>query len=66
MEFDYHFVRERVKLGTDKVQFIPFVDQPMDVLTKGLSKHCFAFLCFKLVAPRPPILREVVSVGESS
>lgn len=33
IELDYHFVR--VKLGTHKVFFIPSLNQPTDILTKG-------------------------------
>lgn len=66
IELDFHFVRERVKLDTQKVQFIPSIDQPADVLTKGLSKPRFTLLRSKLVALRPPSLRGVVSVGGST
>lgn len=39
IELNYHFVKERVKLGSHKVLFIPSVDQLVDGLTKGLSKQ---------------------------
>lgn len=51
IKLDYHFVRERVEMGTHKVQFIPFVNQPANVLTKRFSKPRFAFLRSKLIAP---------------
>lgn len=35
IELDYHFIHERVKLGTHNVFFIPSLDQPADILTKG-------------------------------
>lgn len=60
IELDYHFVCERVKIGTHKVHFIPSVDQPMDVLTKGLSSPRFAFLRSKLVTSSPPSFRGVL------
>ncbi|KAK1570500.1 hypothetical protein Q3G72_002864 [Acer saccharum] len=38
IELDYHFVREKVALGSHRVLFVPSDDQLADVLTKGLHK----------------------------
>ena len=57
IELDYHFVREKVALGSHRVCYIPSVDQPADLLTKPLHKSRHNTLCLKLVRPRPPCLR---------
>lgn len=57
IELDYHFVRERVALGSHQVHFIPSVDQPADVLTKALHRPRHHPLCGKLVRPAPPSLK---------
>nr|CAD1844028.1 unnamed protein product [Ananas comosus var. bracteatus] len=38
VEIDFHFVHEKVAHGDLQVKHIPTVDQPADLLTKGLSK----------------------------
>ncbi|BFG36388.1 hypothetical protein CerSpe_226620 [Prunus speciosa] len=53
IELDYHFVREKVALGSHQVCFIPSVDQQADLLTKPLHKPRHHLLCSKLVRPRP-------------
>lgn len=57
IELDYHFVREKVALGSYQVCFIPSVDQPADLLTKPLHKPRHHLLCSKLVRPRQLSLR---------
>lgn len=52
IELDYHFVQERVDLGNQgnhKVQFLPFIDQPANLLTKELLQACHSLLRSKLV-----------------
>lgn len=61
IELDYHFVRERVALGSHRVQFNPSIDQTTDILTKGLHKQRFQLLRSKLVRSRPLSLRGSVS-----
>lgn len=57
IESDYHFIKEKVSLGSLCVRFIPFTDQPADLLTKPLheSRHCL--LSDELVHPLRPSLR---------
>ncbi|PRQ46901.1 putative RNA-directed DNA polymerase [Rosa chinensis] len=57
IELDYHFVREKVALGSHQVHFVPSVDQPADLLTKPLHKQRHNLLCTKLVRPEPPNLK---------
>ncbi|CAL8085814.1 unnamed protein product [Prunus armeniaca] len=70
IELDYHFVREKVALGSHRVLFIPSIDQPADLLTKALHKPRHTLLCSKLVQPRPPSLRggvsEILSLPQNS
>ncbi|CAM8975422.1 unnamed protein product [Rhodiola kirilowii] len=49
IELDYHFVREKVVVGSHLVRFIPSADQPADLLTKPLHHHRHQVLCSKLV-----------------
>ncbi|CAN6679509.1 unnamed protein product [Malus baccata var. baccata] len=63
IKLDYHFVHKRVKLGTHKVQFIPPLDQPVDLMTKGLSKPQFLLLRFKVISSWPSYLRGDVRKG---
>ncbi|CAL9021646.1 unnamed protein product, partial [Prunus brigantina] len=51
IELDYHFVREKVALGSHQVCFIPSVDQPADLFTKDLHKSRHQLLSSKLVHP---------------
>ncbi|XP_050368826.1 uncharacterized mitochondrial protein AtMg00810-like [Argentina anserina] len=60
IELDYHFVREKVALGSHRVCFVPSVDQPADLLTKPLHKHRHVLLTCRLVRQGPPSLREGV------
>ncbi|CAL8990958.1 unnamed protein product [Prunus brigantina] len=50
IELDYHFVREKVALGSHQVCFVPSVDQPADLFTKALHKprhqHTYFFQTF--------------------
>lgn len=57
IELDYHYIRERVALGSHRVSFVPSLDQPADLLTKGLLKPRHVLLRSNLVCPRPPSLR---------
>ncbi|XP_062005604.1 uncharacterized mitochondrial protein AtMg00810-like [Rosa rugosa] len=57
IELDYHYVREKVAIGSHRVCFIPSVDQPADLLTKPLHKHRHSLLSSKLVSPGPSSLR---------
>ncbi|CAL2229046.1 unnamed protein product [Prunus armeniaca] len=47
---DYHFVRERVALGSHQVCFMPSTHQLANVFTKGLPTDRFARLISKLVS----------------
>jgi len=60
IELDYHFVREKVALGSHRVCFIPSIDQPADLLTKPLHKNRHVLFTLKLVHAGPPSLREGV------
>ncbi|CAL8158058.1 unnamed protein product [Prunus armeniaca] len=51
VELDYHFVREKVALGSHQVCFIPSVDQPADLFTKALHKPHHQLMSSKLVHP---------------
>ena len=66
IELDYHFVREKVALGSQRVCFVPSIDQPTDLLTKPLHKRRHALLTSKLVRAGPPSLREGVREISSS
>ncbi|GKV34843.1 hypothetical protein SLEP1_g43185 [Rubroshorea leprosula] len=48
IELDYHFVREKVALGTLVTRYIPSRDQVADPLTKPLPHAQFQVLKFKL------------------
>ncbi|BFG29447.1 hypothetical protein CerSpe_157210 [Prunus speciosa] len=63
IELDYHFVCEKVALGSHQVCFIPSIDQPADLLTKALHKPRHHLLCNKLVRPRPLSLRGGVNAN---
>ncbi|PRQ60317.1 putative RNA-directed DNA polymerase [Rosa chinensis] len=66
IELDYHYVREKVALGSHRVCFIPSVDQPADLLTKPLHKSRHLLFSSKLVRPEPPSLRGGVRETKSS
>ncbi|CAM8926310.1 unnamed protein product [Rhodiola kirilowii] len=57
IELDYHFVREKVALGSHQVLFVPSTDQPADLLTKALHKPRHVLLRSKLVRSCPSSLR---------
>ncbi|XP_024172100.1 uncharacterized mitochondrial protein AtMg00810-like [Rosa chinensis] len=57
IELDYHFVSEKVALGGHRVNYVPSVDQPADLLTKPLHKHRHLLLRTKLVRSAPPSLK---------
>ena len=65
IELDYHFVREKVALGSHRVNYVPSVDQPADLLTKPLHKHRHLLLRTKLVRPAPPSLKGGVRENHS-
>jgi hypothetical protein len=50
IEFNYHFVREKVTDGSIRVHFIFSQDQVVDALIKPLSSNHFIDLKFKLTA----------------
>ncbi|XP_050121429.1 uncharacterized mitochondrial protein AtMg00810-like [Malus sylvestris] len=56
IELDYHFIYERVVVGSHQIRYLPSVDQPADLLTKGLLKSRHQQLRSKLVRPPPPSL----------
>ncbi|RWR75576.1 Zinc finger, CCCH-type [Cinnamomum micranthum f. kanehirae] len=62
IELDYHFVREKVALGSLVTRFVPSTSQVADILTKPLSRHQFEHLRVKLgVQPAsPPSLKGCV------
>jgi hypothetical protein len=60
IELVYHFVREKVALGSHRVCFIPSIDQPADLLTKPLHKNRHVLFTRKLFRAGPPSLREGV------
>ncbi|CAM8971397.1 unnamed protein product [Rhodiola kirilowii] len=61
IELDYHFVREKVAVGSHLVRFIPSTDQPADLLTKALHRHRHKTLCSKLARPRLSSLTGVLN-----
>ncbi|CAL9006703.1 unnamed protein product [Prunus brigantina] len=63
IELDYHFVREKMALGSHQVCFIPSVDQPADLFTKALHKSRHQLLSSKLVHPVTPSLRGGVNAA---
>ena len=64
IELDYHFVREKVAIGSHRVCFIPSIDQSADLLTKPLHKTHHALLSTKLVSPGPSSLRGDVKAND--
>ncbi|GKV50011.1 hypothetical protein SLEP1_g56730 [Rubroshorea leprosula] len=48
IELDYHFVREKVALGTLITRYIPNTEQVADILTKPLPRQQYQLLRFKL------------------
>ncbi|WMV27083.1 hypothetical protein MTR67_020468, partial [Solanum verrucosum] len=48
IEIDCHFIRERLQQSLIKVNYLPTQEQPVDVLTKGLSKYQHEYLLSKL------------------
>ena len=66
IELDYHFVREKVALGSHQVHFVPSVDQPADLLTKPLHRQRHHLLCGKLVCSVLLSLKGGVRVNNSS
>jgi len=53
-EFDYHYVRERVALGSLVVKHIPGHQQIADIFTKSLPYEAFCSMRFKLGVDFPP------------
>jgi len=54
IEFDYHFIREKVLNGDILIKFLPTKDQVADIFTKGLSLAQFSSLKSKLMVLPPP------------
>ena len=55
IEFDYHFVREKVAAGALTTQYVPSQSQIADLFTKAVSKDVFHRFRSKLgVLPPPP------------
>lgn len=50
IHLDYHFVREKVAIGSHRVCYIPSVDRRANLLTKALHQPRHGLLCFKLVS----------------
>ena len=48
VEVDYHFVREKVALGTLITRFVTSSQQLADIFTKALTRGAFLQLCNKL------------------
>ncbi|WMV34634.1 hypothetical protein MTR67_028019 [Solanum verrucosum] len=48
IEIDCHFIREMIQQGSIKVNYIPTKEQPVDILTKGLSRSQHEYLLSKL------------------
>lgn len=55
MEIDVHFVREKVENGDVEIRYVHTFDQVTDILTKGLPKSRFEFLCAKLGIQMSPV-----------
>lgn len=48
IEIDRHFIREKLEQGALQIGFVKSVDQPADVLTKGVNVVSFEKLCSKM------------------
>ena len=48
IDLDVHFIWENIKNGDIEIRYAPTKYQVADILTKGLSKSQFQFLCNKL------------------
>jgi hypothetical protein len=72
IEFDYHFIREKVAAGILRIQFICSTDQLADTLTKPLAVDRFKLLRSKLtvecstVSLRGPIDRDTRSSADDT
>lgn len=66
-EVDYHFVREKVALGSIVVKHIPASQQLANIFTKSLSHDAFVSLRYKLgVHPSPtPSLKGAVKENKA-
>lgn len=56
-EIDYHYVRERVALGSLIVKHVPATQQIADIFTKSLGYQAFTSLRYKLGVVDPPTSR---------
>ncbi|KAI5342591.1 hypothetical protein L3X38_010466 [Prunus dulcis] len=63
IELDYHFVREKMALGSHQVCFVPSVDQLADLFTKALHKPRQQQMSSKLGHPMTPSLRGGVNAA---
>ncbi|KAK2986127.1 hypothetical protein RJ640_024676 [Escallonia rubra] len=55
IELDYHFVREKVALGSLTTRFVPSRHQVADIFTKPLAKSSYLNLRVKLGIWQPPL-----------
>ena len=65
-EFDYHYVRERVALGSLMVKHIPAHQEIADIFTKSLPCQTFCDLRYKLGVDTPPTPRLRGSIRETA
>ncbi|GKV44791.1 hypothetical protein SLEP1_g51949 [Rubroshorea leprosula] len=69
IELAYHFVREKVALGSLVTRYVPSMDQIADIFTKPLPRTHFQFLRFKLglvVSPQSSLRGSVKEVESST
>ena len=59
VEIDVHFVREKVECGEVEIKYIPTSDQVANILTKGLPRDRFEFLCKRLGLTMSPVCVEL-------
>lgn len=64
IEINYHFIREKLQQGLINVNYLPTKEQPVDVLTKGLSRlqhsHLLSNLGVLDIFAPPSLKRSVV------
>jgi len=55
IEIDVHFVREKMENGEIEIRYVPTSHQVTNILTKGLPRNQFLFLCEKLGLKLSPV-----------